>query len=67
MMTEVMGETQKPGHVTTAHFRRRFTDFAIELVRFFDDQDPRLGSFAFKHQGGRRARKRAADDRDIVI
>ena len=55
MMAEVMGETQNPGHVTTAHFRGRFTDFAIELVRFFDDQDPRLGSFAFKHQRCRRA------------
>src|SRR5438128_712270 len=33
MMAEVMGETQNPGHVTTAHFRGRFTDFAIALGR----------------------------------
>ena len=67
MMTEVMGETQNPRHVTAAYFCGRFTNLAIKLRIFFDDQDACLGSFAFQHQCRRRAGKRAANDHDIVI
>src|SRR5205814_865670 len=67
MMTEVMGETQNPRHVTTAYFCGRFANLAIKLRIFFDDQDACLGSFAFQHQCRRRAGKRAANDHDIVI
>jgi len=66
-MTEIMGETQNSRHVTTAYFRGRFADFAIELGCFFDDQDTCFGSFAFEHERRRRAGKCAPDDYYIVF
>ena len=66
-MTEIVGQAQNSGHITTAHFGSRFTDFAIELGRFFDDEDARFGPFAFEHERGCGAGKRAADDHDIVF
>ena len=54
-------------HVTTAHFGSRFPDFAIELGRFFDDENARFRPFPFEHERGRGAGKRAADDHDIVF
>src|SRR5438094_8281469 len=67
MMAEIMGETQNPGHITTADFCGRFADLAIERGCLFDDKDARFGSFAFEHERRRRAGKRAANDYDIVI
>src|SRR5215469_7697711 len=67
VMSEVMGHTQNPGHVTAAHFRSRFADFAVEHGCLFDDEDACFGPFAFEHQRRRRAGKRAANDHDIVI
>ena len=67
MMTEIMGQAQNPCHVTTAHFGSRFADFAVELDCFFDDENPRLGPFAFEHERGRGTGKGAADDYDIVL
>ena len=62
-----MGQPQNSCHVTTAHFGSRFPNFAVELGCFFDDQDARFGPFPFEHERGRSARKRAADDYDIVF
>ena len=67
VMTEVVGKTQNPGHVTTAHFCGGFADLAIELGCLFDDQDARFGSFAFEHERRRRAGERATDDHDVVV
>ncbi len=67
MMSEIMGQTQNSGHVTTAHLGTRFADFAVELRVFLDDQDARFGSLALQHKRRCRAGKRAADDYDIVF
>jgi hypothetical protein len=67
MMAEVVGKTQNPDHVTTAHFCGGFADLAIELGCFFDDQNTRFGSFAFEHERRRRAGKSATDDYDVVV
>ena len=66
MMAEVMGETQNPRHVTTAHFRGRFTDFAIERSVLLDDQHAGGRVLAFDERRRRCAGKCAADDHDIV-
>ena len=67
MMAEVMGETQNPGHVTTAHLGSLFPNLAVERGCFFDNEDTRFGSLPLEDQRRRRAGKRAADDHDIVI
>ena len=67
MMTEIMGQTQDPRHIATAHFRGRFPDLAIELNCFFDDKDARFRRFAFEHERRRRAGKGAADDHNVVF
>ncbi len=67
MMSEIMRQTQNPRHVATAHLGRRFAHLAIECSGFFDDQDTRFGVFAFQHERGCRAGKRAPDDHDVVI
>src|SRR5262245_32539308 len=67
MMTEIMGQTQNPCHVTTAHLGRRFAHLAIECSCLFDNQDTGFVPFALQHERGCRARKRAPDDHDIVI
>ena len=67
MMTEIMRQTQDPRHIATAHLRGRFAHLAIERSPLFDDQDTRFGVFAFQHERGCRAGKRAPDDHDVVI
>ena len=67
MMTEIMGQTQNFCHITTAHLGSRFTDFAIELGRFFDNEHPHIWPFPFEHKRGRGTGKRAPDDHDIVF
>ena len=66
-MTEIMRQTQDPGHVATAHLSSRFAHLPIERSSLFDNQDTRFGAFAFQHEGRRRAGKRATDDHDVVI
>ena len=66
-MTEIMGQTQNARHVTTAHLGRRFAHLPIELGSFFNDENARFRPFAFEHQCGRGAGKRAADDYDVVF
>src|SRR4029434_833723 len=67
MVTEVMGQAQDAGHVTTAHFGSRFPDLAVELDCFFDDKDARFRAFPFEHERGSSAGKRAADDYDVIF
>src|SRR5882724_13703166 len=67
MMSEIMRQTQNPRHVATAHLGRRFAHLAIECSGFSDDQYPCFGAFAFQHERGCRAGKRAPDDHDVVI
>ena len=66
-MAEVVGKTQNPGHVTTAHFCGGFADLTIERSCLFDEEDARFGSFAFEHERRRGAGERATDDHDVVV
>src|SRR5499427_5265931 len=66
-MTEIMRQTQDPGHIATAHLRSRFAHLAVEGSSLLDDQDTRFGAFALQHEGRCRAGKRATDDHDVVI
>jgi len=67
MMTEIVGQAQNTRHITTAHFGRRFSNLAIELSGFFDDEHACLGPFAFQDKRRRGAGKRAANDHDVVF
>jgi hypothetical protein len=67
LVPEVMGQPEDPRHVTTADLGGRFAHLAIELGRLLDDQDSCVRPATFEHDRGRGARKRAADDRYIVI
>jgi hypothetical protein len=67
MVPEVMGEAQKSRHVTTTDLGGRFTDLAVELCGFFNDQYARFGAFALEHNRGRSAGKRSTDNCDIII
>ena len=60
-----MGQTQNPRHVTTANFGGRLANLAVELDGFFNNEDTRLGPFAFEHERSRGAGKRASDDYDV--
>src|SRR6185436_594357 len=66
-MTEIMRQTQYPGHIATAHLGGRLAHLAIERSSLFDDQDTRFGAFAFQHEGRCRAGECATDDHDVVI
>src|SRR6266480_210580 len=67
MVSEVMSQPENPRHVTTADLGGRFAYFSIELGRLLDNHDSGLRTATFEHHGCRGARKRAADDRHIVI
>ena len=67
MVTEVMRQSEDPRHVATADLGGRFAHFAIELRRLLDDEDSGVRTATFEHERCRSARKRAADDRHIVI
>jgi hypothetical protein len=67
VMSEVMSHPEYPRHVTTADLGGGFAYFSIELGRLLDDQDTSIGRATFKNQRRGGARKRAADDRHIVI
>jgi hypothetical protein len=67
MMSEVMSQSEDPRHVATADLGGRFAYFAIELGRLLDNQNSGVRTATFEHERCRSARKRAADDRHIVI
>ena len=67
MVSEVMSQPENPHHVTTADLGGGFAYLSIELGRLLDDQDTGIGRATFKHHRCGGARKRAADDRHIVI
>src|SRR6266567_9338321 len=67
MVSEVMSQPENPCHVTTADLGGGFAYFSIELGRLLDDQDMGIGAATFEHHRRGGARKRAADDRHIVI
>ena len=67
MVAEIMRQTQNPRHVATADFGGRFAHFAIELSRLLDNQNSGVRTATLEHERCRSARKRAADDRHIVI
>src|SRR4029453_16362657 len=67
MMSEIMRQTPNSRQLATAPLGGRFAYFAIERSCLFDDQYPCFGAFAFQHESGCRAGKRAPDDYDVVI
>ena len=67
MVSEVMSQSEDPRHVATADLGGRFAHFAIELGRLLDNQNSGVRTATFEHERCRSARKRAADDRHIVI
>src|SRR5262249_4018825 len=63
---EIVRESKYPGQETTAHFRRRFTNFAIELGVLCDDEHARGGMLSLNQHRRGRAGERTADDYYIV-
>ena len=66
-MPEIARQAEDLGQETTAHFGGRFAHLAIELGRFFNDQNARIGTPPFDQERRGRAGKSAADDRDIEL
>ena len=66
-MSKMMGQAENARHVATADLGGGLTDFAIELSRLLDNQNSGVRTATLEHERCRSARKRAADDRHIVI
>lgn len=54
------------GEEAARDFGGGFADFAVELFRFFDDEDFEVGEAAFEQDGGGGAGEGTADDDDVV-
>src|SRR4029434_1334883 len=67
MVSEVMSQPENSRHVTTADLGGGFAYLSIELGCLLDDQDTGIGRATFEHQRRSGARKRATNDRHIVI
>ncbi len=66
-VAQVARQAEHLGEETAAHFGRGFADLAIKNGCFFDNQNSRSGPSPLDQEGGGRAGKSAADDRDIEL